>query len=440
MAGLGFGDEGKGSLCDFLTRLRGASLVVRYNGGPQAAHNVVTPDGVHHTFSQFGSGTLAGAETYLSKYMLIEPYALLNEADKLASIGVANPLSTLTVDADAPIITPYHWMANRIRELARGEARYGSCGFGIGELRADQVAGCDDLLTAGELWDSKRTLVKLAYIRDRKYGELKQFDAKGTPQSKAFNQMLAGENFPRNVRDYYSAFIRRVQVKDETHLLRRLQTETTIFEGAQGVLLDETHGFAPYNSWTNCTFGNALSIAQAAAVGVTRIGVLRAYSTRHGAGPFVAEDNSLSYPEAHNGSHPWQGPFRLGHFDAVMASYALRAVGGVDELAITHLDKIGVEFPWVSYYVAPNGCHVYSLPLGTEADDLRCYRRVVTTSPKRLPALGIIEAVCQIRIRYRSYGPTANDKSELKISWHPTSALTASKEPAQLAPLTTKGE
>jgi adenylosuccinate synthase len=72
VVGLAFGDCGKGSLVDYLTRSIGARTVVRFNGGPQAGHNVVTPAGRHHTFSQFGSGTLAGARTLLSRFMLIE--------------------------------------------------------------------------------------------------------------------------------------------------------------------------------------------------------------------------------------------------------------------------------------------------------------------------------------------------------------------------------
>src|SRR5688572_14704788 len=77
---LGYGDAGKGTIVDYLTRERGAHTVVRFNGGPQAGHNVVTPDGRHHTFAQFGSGTFVdGVKTLLSRFVLVEPYAMINE-------------------------------------------------------------------------------------------------------------------------------------------------------------------------------------------------------------------------------------------------------------------------------------------------------------------------------------------------------------------------
>ena len=133
VAGLGFGDEGKGTTVDWLVRRHESALVVRYNGGAQAAHNVVLPDGRHHTFSQFGSGTLAGAETFLSRYMLVNPSAMLNEAAGLAGLGVVDPLSRVHVDEDALITTPFHIAANRAREQARGDGRHGSCGMGIRE-------------------------------------------------------------------------------------------------------------------------------------------------------------------------------------------------------------------------------------------------------------------------------------------------------------------
>src|SRR5690349_7946013 len=89
--GLGFGDEGKGAAVDYLTRHFEADLVVRYCGGCQAGHNVQLPDGRRHTFSQFGAGTLAGARTYLGPNVVIDPPAMLREAEHLSELGVSNP-------------------------------------------------------------------------------------------------------------------------------------------------------------------------------------------------------------------------------------------------------------------------------------------------------------------------------------------------------------
>ena len=101
---LGFGDAGKGSIVDFLTREYRAHTVVRYNGGAQAGHRVVTPAGAEHVFAQFGSGTLAGAATHLSRFMLVEPLAMRAEADHLHRLGV-DAFDRTTIDARARVIT-----------------------------------------------------------------------------------------------------------------------------------------------------------------------------------------------------------------------------------------------------------------------------------------------------------------------------------------------
>src|SRR4029453_2931778 len=106
--GLGFGDEGKGAVVDFLVRQFQAGLVVRYSGGAQAGHNVELPDGRRHTFSQFGAGTLAGARTWLGPRMIVSPAMLTPEAEHLVSLGVADPWALLTAHPDALVATPYH--------------------------------------------------------------------------------------------------------------------------------------------------------------------------------------------------------------------------------------------------------------------------------------------------------------------------------------------
>ena len=134
---LGYGDAGKGTVADWLCSPasgRQISTVIRFNGGAQAAHNVVTADGRHHTFAQFGSGSFTpGVRTHLSRFVLVDPLALAAEAAHLAAAGVGDALDRLTIDRDALLTTPYHRAANRAREIARGPGRHCSCGMGIGE-------------------------------------------------------------------------------------------------------------------------------------------------------------------------------------------------------------------------------------------------------------------------------------------------------------------
>lgn len=327
---LGYGDAGKGSVVDWLCSRAGAGsgaepvrAVVRFNGGAQAAHNVVTPDGRHHTFAQFGSGSFTpGVATHLSRFMLVDPLALAAEAAHLAAVGVPDALDRLTVDRDALLTTPYHRAANQARERARGAGRHGSCGVGIGETvhyalsepaRAPRVGDCQ----------SPRALArKLAVLRDRLTDELGQLG--GPPVL--------------DVCDAYLAFAGRVRLTGPDYLDRLLHAGPVVFEGAQGVLLDEWHGFHPYTTWSTTTFANAQALlAQAGMTGI-RLGVIRCYMTRHGQGPLVTEDPTLELPERHNGHNEWQGPFRVGHFDAVALRYAIEVAGGVDALALTHLD------------------------------------------------------------------------------------------------------
>src|SRR5687767_190163 len=115
VTGLGHGDEGKGATVDALVRRHALELVVRHNGGPQAAHHVVRSDGAVHCFAQFGAGTLvAGVRTHLSRFMLVEPLALAREAATLERIGVAGALGRVTIDVACAVVTPFHRLFGRI--------------------------------------------------------------------------------------------------------------------------------------------------------------------------------------------------------------------------------------------------------------------------------------------------------------------------------------
>jgi adenylosuccinate synthase len=123
-----------------------------------------------------------------------------------------------------------------------------------------------------------------------------------------------------------------------------------IFEGAQGVLLDEWRGFHPHTTWSTCTFDNALELVKEWNGEPYRLGVVRTYSTRHGAGPFPTEDPGLQVPEPHNEWGPWQQGFRKGWMDLVLLKYAVEVCGGLDGLAVTHLDRVSPEFKVAEAY------------------------------------------------------------------------------------------
>jgi adenylosuccinate synthase len=308
---LGYGDAGKGTVVDAICASTPITAVIRFNGGAQAAHNVVTAGGRHHTFAQFGSGTLQGVPTHLSRFVVVDPLALAAEA---ASLG--SPFALLTVDEDALLATPWHRAANQARERRRGGGRHGSCGMGVGQTMEYALSHAD-APRVGDVRSTTRLRRRLAAVRDRLTASYGMLDAPP-------------------VDDVVAAFLefgRAVSIVDSSYLGRLLSQGPCVFEGAQGVLLDEWRGWHPYTTWSTTTFDNVTALCDS----FRRLGVVRAYTTRHGAGPFVTAA-PLNLPERHNGVGEWQGAFRVGHFDAVAQRYAVEVAGGIDALAVTHLD------------------------------------------------------------------------------------------------------
>jgi len=344
---LGFGDAGKGLLTDFFVRRTGASWVVRYNGGCQAGHNVVTPDGRHHTFSQIGSGSFVeGVRTLLGPPFVLHPSALLREVEVLRSCGVSDALDRLSISEGARLITPYHQAVGRLRELARGPERHGTCGVGLGETVRDALENPGEALAAADLRDRLTLRRKLRAARERERAEALALVGVGldSPDARLELALFTDDDALETWLETVSFLALRGRIVADDALTGCFSGgASVVFEGAQGVLLDEAWGFHPHTTWSSCTLSNAFDLLAACAPGaeIERIGVLRTHGVRHGPGPLPTETRALQgVLREHNTAGPWQGPVRYGWFDAVLARYALDVAGPIDTLALTHLDAL----------------------------------------------------------------------------------------------------
>jgi adenylosuccinate synthase len=444
---LGFGDAGKGTVTDFLVRHLGARAVVRFNGGAQAGHNVVTRDGRHHTFAQLGAGTFVpGVRTFLSKHVVFHPTALLVEAEHLARTGVPDALGRITVSEECLVTTPFHQAATCVRELARGDARHGSCGVGLGETMQDALGAPDQAIRAKDLRDAPRLARALGELQRRKRAELSRELASLPDADLAATQRRVLED-PGVV----SAWIDRTRaiahlpiIEDDARLHALLASdEPAVFEGAQGVLLDEWVGFHPFTTWSTCTFDNAVALLaeHASPVDAFRLGVLRSYATRHGAGPFPTACTELPPARTveHNATGPWQGAFREGWLDAVLAKYAVAACGRVDGLAVTHLDRFMGPLAWraaVAHEVtdASDALFAWGAERGQAArlrqgpsHDLDHVARLATAlatarpvyeeldgrtaDPRRGDIVAAVARLLAVPVALTSHGPTADEKT-----------------------------
>jgi adenylosuccinate synthase len=446
VADLGFGDAGKGTIVDWLAGRSAATdrpvrAVLRFNGGAQAAHTVVRPDGRSHTFAQFGAGTFAGVPTLLTRHTLVEPLALAREAAALAALGVPEPLDLISVDRGALLTTPLHAVVNRAREAARGGGAHGSCGIGVGETMAYALDRPDLALRAGDTESPSRLRRRLLALHDWAATTVSELGGSApgplpgvapgplpglTPGSSAD----ALPDVDALIRSYRS-FARRIRLTGDGEIARLAASGRLVFEGAQGVLLDEWRGFHPHTTWSTTTFANALDLLAEAGVDraeVCRLGVTRTYATRHGAGPFPSEDPSLAplLPEPHNGAGRWQGAFRVGHLDLVLLRYAVEVCGGVDALAVTHLDtatrgpardRLRVATAWRA-----GGTRITRLRPGAFAD-LDHQRRLTALAQAARPELvtpdrpweALLAAALGVPVAVTSWGPRTGDKQPATV-------------------------
>ncbi|MCH7232097.1 adenylosuccinate synthase [Glycomyces sp. L485] len=330
VVGTQWGDEGKGKVTDLL----GADMdyVVRYQGGNNAGHTVVTPDGTKYAIHLVPVGILTpGVVPVIANGVVVDPKFLISELDELAAGGV--DVSNLKLSADAHLIMPHHRALDRVVERYLGSSRIGTTGRGIGPTYADKVARMgirvQDLLDPGILTEKLE-----AILREKNQILVKVYNRKAID--------------PAAVAEEYLGYAERLKpyIADTRLLLNKALEagKNVLLEGAQATMLDVDHGTYPFVTSSNPTTGGAcVGTGIAPSKVSTAIGIIKAYTTRVGSGPFPTElhDEHGEFLLKRGGEYgvTTGRRRRCGWFDAVLGRYAVR-VNGITDLFVTKLDVL----------------------------------------------------------------------------------------------------
>jgi adenylosuccinate synthase len=329
LVGLQWGDEGKGKVIDVLSR--DAQYIVRYQGGNNAGHTVVV-NGETFIFHLLPSGILHKDKIcVIANGVVIDPSVLLEEIGSLEKKGVSSD-DRLKISDQAHVIFPYHRILDACRETKRSH-KIGTTGRGIGPCYADKASRCG--IRMGDLLNPK-------LFKEKLKDNLKE-------KNEIFKKVYRHPGFQfKALYEKYLEYGRRLKgnICDTVFLLNEAaQKECAIlFEGAQGTFLDIDFGTYPYVTSSSTIAAGACTGAGIAPTKIDRVvGVVKAYTTRVGEGPFVTEFSRCLNDDIRNKGHEFGAtkgrPRRCGWFDAVMARQAV-VINGIDSLAMMKMDVL----------------------------------------------------------------------------------------------------
>jgi adenylosuccinate synthase len=332
VVGAQWGDEGKGKIVDWLSYR--ADIVVRFQGGHNAGHTLVI-DGVTYKLSLLPSGIVrSGKLSVIGNGVVIDPWHLIKEIAELKEKGVQITPQNLLIAENCPIILPIHGALDRAREAARGAAKIGTTGRGIGPAYEDKVARRGIRLC--DLAEPETLRIKLDSLLLYHNALLRGLGAATFDAGALYKQLM---DIAPQVMPYVGVVWSRLEAA-------RKEGKLILFEGAQGALLDVDHGTYPYVTSSNTVAANAAAGSGVGAKTLGRVvGICKAYTTRVGAGPFPTEDDgddgeTLGVRGKEFGTVTGRKR-RCGWLDAVAARQAVKT-GGIDGIALTKLDILDV--------------------------------------------------------------------------------------------------
>jgi adenylosuccinate synthase len=329
LVGAQWGDEGKGKIIDFLTEE--ADIVVRSQGGNNAGHTVIV-GGTKYVLHLIPSGILRpGKMCVIGNGVVVDPVAVAGEIDGLLAQGIAVNKDNLMISDCAHLVLPYHRSLDEQREIKKGKNKIGTTKRGIGPAYGDKAARVG--LRVGDLLDADLFTEKLTMRIEENNAVLMALGA-------------VPLNFDEVLKTYLAAAekLRPFIGNTVVYLHKALQQKKEmLFEGAQGTYLDIDHGTYPFVTSSNTTAGGACTGSGVPPHRMDRVlGVMKAYTTRVGEGPFPTENDEIS-DMLHGMGREFGATTgrarRCGWFDAVATRYA-GMINGIDDIAVTNLDGL----------------------------------------------------------------------------------------------------
>lgn len=349
--GSNFGDEGKGSMTDYFANeakeQNKSCLVVCHNGGSQKGHTVISPSGLRHVFHHFGSGNFVEADTYLASEYIVNPIIFNKELSELKRKDI---VTKCYVNKDCKLATPFDMMVNQIVEEYRGSNKHGSCGLGIFETIMRNSKSYKELtvyefacMPSSSKWIVLEDIAQ-HYVPYR----LRQLGVNNIPTK--WVEILSNKNaIIENFINDFSSMVHNITIIDDRVID---DYDYVIFEGAQGLLLDQNNTeYMPHLTPSNTGIKNPLDIIGKRECDIEACYVSRTYMTRHGAGRFDTEckksDINEKIIDLTNVPNPYQDSIRYGTLDLSDLRRRIDMdLNGRDikkSIAITHCNEYEVD-------------------------------------------------------------------------------------------------
>ena len=406
--GANYGDEGKGRMTDYFARKElkegNNTIVVCSNGGAQRGHTVVLDNGYQHIFHHFGSGTLAGADTYLPESFIVNPMIFIKEYNKIESFA-----PTVFINPNCLISTPFDMMNNQIIELSRGDRKHGSCGVGIWETIVRNGLRYEEMIKMS----NQELFNYLKQVRDR-YSR-KRLLQHEIEVDDNWSKFYYDDNMIHN----YIEDLRAMQIltsKAYNNILKKY--DSIIFENGQGLLLDgsiETLYSTPSDTKFSSAFDIIKDVFPINDYELEVCYVTRSYLTRHALGDFreewdIKDLNFIKPNFESNTNNPHQGNFRYGLIiNTTLQEIAHRAAYDFHDTINDNITKSNIED-----YNLKNTFH-FSLAI-THMDEY-------DLNTSLLDKLVIFDPKCI----YKVYGPKSTDKVIVEDKQLPSNKYDAMK-------------